>query len=249
MIVATYNEIENLPSLVDAIFDAVPAADILVVDDASPDGTGKWVAKQKANEPRLNLLSRSGKLGLGSAMVDALRWALQRNYTFVANLDADFSHPPHSLPDVIAAARSDDSVDVSIASRYADGGGIEGWPRHRRVMSRMVNGFARLWFGLSPRDCSGSFRCYRVSALRKMGGEVSSKTAGGGANVSGCAGIECIVSRGYAFYEEILWRLRVSGARMVEVPYTFQDRTKGETKLNLTETLRSIGTLITLRWR
>ena len=230
MVVATYNEIENLPSLVEAILEAVPEADILVVDDASPDGTGEWVRQRQPSDTRLHLLSRSGKHGLGSAMVDALRWCLQRDYELVANLDADFSHPPKRLPGLVTAIRTNDHVDVAIGSRYVDGGGIEGWPRHRRLMSHLVNGFARFWFRLSPLDCSGSFRCYRVSALRKMG-------------------VECIVSRGYAFYEEILWRLRVSGAQMVELPYTFQDRTKGETKLNLVETVKSIWTLVTLRWR
>jgi dolichol-phosphate mannosyltransferase len=145
-------------------------------------------------------------------------------------MDADLSHPPAYLPALISCLRDDDSVDVVIASRYVTGGQILGWPRHRRWMSRLVNRFARSWFVLPSRDCSGSFRCYRVSALRKMG-------------------IERLVSRGYAFYEEILWRLRIANAKMVEVPYTFQDRTKGETKLNLMESLRGIGTLITLRWR
>ena len=230
VVIATYNEIENLPRLVDAIFRLLPIADVLVVDDASPDGTGEWVQTRSATEARLHLLSRQGKLGLGSAMIDGLRWCLDRDYQFLVNMDADFSHPPRYLPELIDRVRSDHNVDVAIASRYVRGGSIHGWPNHRRWMSRMVNGFARLWFALPPRDCSGSFRCYRASTIREMD-------------------VDQIVSQGYAFYEEILWRLRKIGARMVEVPYTFQDRTKGETKLNLVESLRSIITLMTLRWR
>ncbi len=230
VVIATYNEIENLPRLLPEILGVLPNSDILVVDDASPDGTGDWVETEQDDEPRLFLLRRAGKLGLGSAMVDALRWCLKHDYRYVANLDADFSHPPESLPEIIDAVRSSDAVDVAIGSRYAPGGRIEGWPRHRRWMSRGVNAFARWWFGLQPRDCSGSFRCYRVATIRRMG-------------------TETIVSQGYAFYEEILWRLRQIGAKMVEVPYTFRDRTQGETKLNITETIRSIVALVTLRLR
>lgn len=230
VVVATYNEIENLPKLVAEILDVLPSADVLIVDDASPDGTGDWVVKQQETELRLHLLSRTGKLGLGSAMIDALNWCLARRYKFLANLDADFSHPPAHLAELVACVQGDATVEVAIASRYVEGGGIEGWPWHRRIMSRLVNGFARVWFGLTPRDCSGSFRCYRVATLRRMG-------------------VERIVSHGYAFYEEILWRLRLIDARMVEVPYTYYERTRGQTKLNLGETIRSIFTLITLRWR
>lgn len=230
VVIATYNEIENLPTLIPQIFDALPNTDVLIVDDASPDGTGEWVQMQCETDPRLHILRRAGKLGLGSAMIDALHWCLQRDYRLLINMDADLSHPPRYLPDLVGCLCNDEEVDVAIASRYVAGGRIDGWPLYRRWMSRCVNGFARIWFALPPRDCSGSFRCYRVATLRRME-------------------VERLVSQGYAFYEEILWRLRKLGARMVEVPYAFQDRTQGDTKLNLTESLRSIATLITLRWR
>ena len=230
VVIATYNEIDNIPTLIPQIFAALPKTDVLVVDDASPDGTGDWVRTQGKTDPRLHLLCRAGKFGLGSAMIEGLHWCLQRDYQLLVNMDADFSHPPRYLPDLVGSLRNDADIDVAIASRYVTGGRIEGWPYYRRWMSRCINGFARVWFALPPRDCSGSYRCYRVATLRRMG-------------------VERLVSQGYAFYEEILWRLGKVGARMIEVPYTFQDRTRGDTKLNLMESLRSIVTLITLRWR
>jgi dolichol-phosphate mannosyltransferase len=222
--VATYNEIENLPALVDAVLAALPAADILVVDDASPDGTGAWCEEHSRLDPRLTCIRRTSERGLGSATIAALCYAIEHEYEFVLTMDADFSHPPESLPTLRAAA---ESADVVIGSRYVAGGAIEGWPLARRVVSRTINAASRFLAGLRPRDCSGAFRCYRVQALLRID-------------------FAAIQSGGFAFLEEILWHLQRSGAKIVEVPITFQERQAGRSKASLGEALGKLKTLCRL---
>jgi dolichol-phosphate mannosyltransferase len=216
---ATYNEIENLPRLVDEIFAAAGEVDVLVVDDNSPDGTGAWCDRQGAQDPRLRCLHRAGKLGLGTATIAAMRYALEHGYPRVLNMDADFSHHPRYLPALLAAMDQPvggGRVDVVIGSRYVAGGRIEGWPIRRHLMSRAVNWYARSILRLAPRDCSGAFRCYRTELL---------------------AGVDFdqIRSRGYSFQEEILWHLKCLGAVFREVPITFVDRERGNSKIGLRE--------------
>ncbi|RMF93214.1 MAG: polyprenol monophosphomannose synthase [Planctomycetota bacterium] len=224
--VATYNEIENLPRLVDTIFDAAPEVHILVIDDNSPDGTGRWVDQRAAEEPRLKCLHREGKLGLGTATLAGMRYGIEHGYRYVLNLDADFSHPPEKIPELIAAMDPEDGppADVAVGSRYVPGGKIEGWPPHRRLMSWGVNTYARLLLGLPVRDCSGAFRCYRASTLARVD-------------------FRLVRSRGYSFQEEILYWLRCVGARMVEVPITFVDRRFGKSKINWKEAVAALGIL------
>ena len=221
--VTTYNEIENLPSLVDEVFRCAPNVDLLVVDDNSPDGTGAWCRERGAGEPRLRLLARPGKLGQGSAVVAGLQYAIEKGYDYVVTMDADFSHHPRYLPPLIAGMDDGDGAraDVMIGSRYIAGGGVEGWPLRRRLMSRTVNWYARLLLRLPTRDCSGGFRCYRVSRLA----ELDPRT---------------LVSRGYSFHEEILWRLKRLGCRIGETPITFVDRVKGQSKINAREALTAV---------
>lgn len=227
---ATYNEIDNLPRLVDAIFDAAPHVDVLVVDDHSPDGTGDWCDRRRAQDPRVHCLHRPAKLGLGTATIAAMRYALQHGYRYVLNMDADFSHPPRYLPELMAAMDSSGDgrqVDVAIGSRYVAGGRIEGWPIRRHLMSRAVNWYARSILRLTPRDCSGAFRCYRTGLLARVD-------------------FDKIRSRGYSFQEEILWHLRRLGARFREIPITFVDREKGSSKIGLREGLSSLGVIASL---
>lgn len=216
--VATYNERENLPQLVAAIWDQMGHADILVIDDNSPDGTGQWCDEQAGQEPRLKCLHRSGKLGLGTATIAGMQYAIAHGYEFVLNMDADFSHHPRFIPAILAAANS---ADVVIGSRYCPGGGTQGWPARRRFMSWAVNTYARTLLGLAPRDISGAFRCYRVSLLAQLD-------------------FITIKSRGYSFQEEILWRLKRLGARMCEVPIVFADRERGQSKINKQEAITAI---------
>ena len=227
--VATYNEMENLPDLVAAIFGVVPEVDILVIDDHSPDGTGRWCDEKSAEEPRLRCLHREGKLGLGTATMAGMKYAIEQGYRYVLNMDADFSHPPKDLPALIAGMdpAGGPPVDVMIGSRYVPGGGVEGWGLKRHVMSSGVNLYARWLLGLKPKDCSGAFRCYRTELLAKLD-------------------FAAIRSRGYSFQEEILWRLKRLGARFSETPIVFVDRQRGASKINMKEAAAALWIILAL---
>ncbi len=222
--IATYNEIENLPLLVDAIWDVAPQMDILVIDDNSPDGTGSWCDERAKAEPRLHCLHRAGKLGLGTATIAGMKYAIEHDYDLMLNMDADFSHHPRYIPALLAGM---ETADVTIGSRYVPGGGVKDWPFKRRLMSWGVNTYARWLLGLRSKDCSGAFRCFRVELLRKVD-------------------FETIRSRGYSFQEEILWHLKRAGARFAESPILFADREKGQSKINSREALSAIGIIFRL---
>jgi dolichol-phosphate mannosyltransferase len=221
---ATYNEIENLPSLVDEILRQLPDADVLVVDDNSPDGTGAWCDQRAVEDPRVRCIHRAGKLGLGTATIAATKFAIEHEYDVFATLDADWSHDPRHLPELIAALLD---ADVAIGSRYCAGGAIEGWPAHRRVVSRAMNGVTRLVLRLPARDASGAFRAYRVAKLREIN-------------------LDAIRAAGYAYLEEILWLLHRAGARFAEVPITFRERRAGQSKVNIREAAGKVRTLLRL---
>lgn len=211
--VATYNERENLPSLIEAIRDRLPRADVLVIDDNSPDGTGDWCNRRAAEDDRFSVLHRPAKQGLGSAAITALRHAVAHGYTAVATMDADWSHDPADLPRLV---RRLDGADVVIGSRYCPGGRIEGWPVGRRAVSAAMNAVTRMLLRLPARDTSGAFRVYRTGALRRV------DLAGVGA-------------AGYAYLEELLWRLHRSGVTLAETPITFRERRAGRSKVSLAE--------------
>jgi dolichol-phosphate mannosyltransferase len=229
--IATYNEMDNLPRLVDAIFEAVPDVDVLIIDDHSPDGTGRWAEERSWSDHRVTCIHRPAKQGLGTATLLGMTEAVKRSYEFVVNMDADFSHSPSDLPGLVAGMSSGPGpIDVMIGSRYRPGGGIEGWPLLRRVMSRMINAYARFWLDLDVSDCSGSFRCYRTAVLGRLD-------------------FTQIRSRGYSFFEEILWHLQQAGAAFGELPIVFVNRRKGRSKISLTEAVRAVCTLTSLGFR
>jgi len=227
--IATYNELGTLPSLVEEVFRALPDAHILVVDDNSPDGTGRWCDQRAAEDPRLRCLHRSGKLGLGTALVKAMQHAVEHGYRYLVTMDADFSHPPERLADLLGGMGSPDrpAADVMIGSRYTPGGRIEGWPWGRHMMSRAVNFLSRWVLGLSPKDCSSGYRCYRTDLLARLD-------------------FAAIHSFGYSFEEEVLWRLKRLGATFGEVPIAFVNRRQGTSKVNLRELLSSAWVLVRL---
>jgi dolichol-phosphate mannosyltransferase len=226
---ATYNEIDNLPQLVDEVLRVVPQVDFLAIDDNSPDGTGKWCDEQAARDPRIRCLHRSGKLGLGTAIVAGMKYAIEHGYDYVLNMDADFSHHPRYLPDMISGMDPPNGpqIDVMIGSRYVPGGGTVGWPLKRKLMSRSVNLYARSLLWLKPRDVSGGYRCYRVSKLRELP-------------------LDEIRSRGYSFQEEVLWMLRRRGARFGETPIMFADRERGQSKINQGEAFAAMRIILQL---
>jgi dolichol-phosphate mannosyltransferase len=223
--VCTFNELENLPELTRRIFAAMPHADLLIVDDHSPDGTGRWALSQAVDDDRFKVIIREQERGLGGAIRRALQFAVDQNYDLLVNLDGDLSHEPEVLPSMVSRITGDPAIDVVVGSRYCPGGAVQGWPLRRKVMSRLVNRFATSVLRLPVSDCSGSFRCYRVAMLRKIAPAT-------------------LQSEGYAILEEILLRLRTAGAKMVEIPIVFNDRTRGHSKLTASETLRSARQLI-----
>ncbi|MBN2580502.1 MAG: polyprenol monophosphomannose synthase [Pirellulales bacterium] len=226
---ATYNEMENLPDLVEEIFRHAPQVEVLVIDDNSPDGTGDWCDRKGREDPRVHCLHREGKLGLGTAILAGMQYALGNEYRYVVNMDADFSHPPRCLPELIRGMDPPDGppVDVMIGSRYIPGGGVKDWPLKRKLMSRGVNLYARWLLGLGPKDCSGGYRCYRVSLLKQLD-------------------FTAVRSRGYSFQEEVLWRLKRRGARFGETPILFVDRCRGQSKIDSREAVEALKIIFQL---
>lgn len=222
--VCTFNERENIARLIPLILEALPQADVLVVDDSSPDGTANVVRMLGQDDSRVKLLLRTEKSGLGAATLAGFQWAIDQGYDFVLNMDADFSHHPRHLPAVL---RSMSSADVAIGSRYVPGGEIVGWSLKRHVMSQGINVYSRVLLGLRARDCSGAFRCYRIAKLREID-------------------FTRFRARGYAFQEEMLYRCARVGCRMIETPITFEDRIVGQSKINLREMLRAVRDLFLL---
>ena len=230
--VATYNERENLPQLVEQIRHYLPDTDILVIDDASPDGTGEWVDQQAERDPHLSCMHRSGKLGLGTACLAAMSYAVDHEYAYLINMDADLSHDPKYLAELIG--RMDPPMgaphDVVIGSRYVSGGGTANWPLIRKFMSRGVNLYARWLLKLPVKDCSGGFRCYRCTLLKRLDHDQ-------------------IVSTGYSFFEEILWRLKRLGGRFSETPIVFMDRRHGQSKIDSKEAMAALRIIFKLGCR
>lgn len=223
---ATYNEAGNLEPLVAEIRTYAPAANILVIDDHSPDGTGQIADRLKQADPRIDVIHRSGKLGLGTAVVAAMQYAIERKFDYVLNLDADFSHPPRYIPALVAGMNEH---DLMIGSRYVPGGGIAGeqFDWKRKFMSGGINWYARTMLGLSARDTSGSYRCYRVSKLAQID-------------------FQQIRSRGYSFMEEILFWCKQVGCRIGETPITFENRRAGASKINKSEAIKALTILLGL---
>jgi dolichol-phosphate mannosyltransferase len=222
--VATYNEHDNLGPLVTEVRGVLPGADVLVIDDNSPDGTGRLADELAAADPHVHVIHRSGKLGLGTAILTAMRFAMDHDYDYHVNMDADFSHHPRYLPALVAGM---DRYDVMIGSRYIPGGGSVNWPLSRLAISRSVNAMVRFLMRIPARDCSGAFRCYRVAKLRQVR-------------------LDKVVSRGYSFQQEVLYRCRKAGCKIGETPILFENRRAGASKVNLREAVRSVSMLVAL---
>ena len=222
--IATYNERENLAGLVQEIHRYCPQVDILVIDDNSPDGTGALADQFAQSDPRIHVLHRAGKLGLGTAILAGMRYSIDRGYDIFLSMDADFSHHPRYMPAILAVAKTH---DVMIGSRYIPGGGTVNWPLSRKFMSWAVNTLCRVLMRFTNRDVSGGYRAYRVDLLRRTN-------------------IGNIVSRGYSFQEEVLFRCKQAGGKFGETPIIFEDRLRGGSKANLKEIVRSTSILVYL---
>jgi dolichol-phosphate mannosyltransferase len=210
IIIPTYNERENLEAIVRAIHEVVAHVEILVVDDNSPDGTGQIADALAAADSRIHVVHRRGKEGLGKAYIAGFRWALARDYVRIVEMDADFSHPPRYLPDLLAAT---EQADMAVGSRYVAGGATENWGLARRIISRGGGVYARLILGIPVQDLTAGFVCYRRETLERLP-------------------LDEVTSSGYVFQIELKYRVFRAGMTIREVPITFPDRVAGESKMS-----------------
>ena len=227
VIIPTYNEAENLPRMVSELMDLGLNLDVIVVDDNSPDGTGRIADELAAGNGRLHVVHRPEKLGLGTACKAGIREGLLLGAAYVMTMDADFSHDPHYIP---AMVRKVAECDIAIGSRYVDGGGAVDCKLGRRLLSRGANLVARGALGLAAHDCTAGFRCYRRQVLASLD-------------------LESIVSDGYSFLIEMLYVCQKQGYVVGEVPILFRDRYYGLSKISRTEILKAIGTVLRLASR
>lgn len=218
MVVPTYNEAENLRSIVSRIRAAVPQIDVLVVDDGSPDGTGQIADQLASEDQQVTVVHRSVKEGLGAAYVHGFRIALQRGYEVIGEMDADGSHKPEQLPLLLAALQD---ADVVLGSRWVPGGSVVNWPWTRVALSRGGNLYARCLLGISLRDATGGFRLFRRAALEDIN-------------------LATVQSIGYCFQADLAWRALRAGLRVREVPIEFVERERGESKMTPEVALESL---------
>jgi len=217
VIIPAYNEALNIGPLLEQLLKLPLPLEIVVVDDNSPDGTGRLVQAAAARDPRVHLLGRPGKLGLGSAQRAGLGFGKAGGYDRVVIMDGDFSHDPAVLPELV---RATETADVAIGSRYIPGGRILGWPWYRLALSRGSNALARLTLGAALHDWTGALRCYRREVVAALP-------------------LDRMRSDGYAFAEELLYTILHLGFRVTEVPITFADRTRGRSKINRREVVKA----------
>ena len=227
VIVPTYNERENIRRLVDTVLRQDGRLEVLVVDDGSPDGTGQLVAELSAEEPRVHLLERAQKMGLGTAYIAGFRWALERDYRYVLEMDADFSHDPAHLPQFLSAI---EDADVVVGSRYQQGRvTVINWPIGRLILSYSANLYARAVTGLPMWDTTAGFKCFRREVLEAID-------------------FSRVRSNGYAFQIEMHFRAWKRNFRIVEIPIVFVDRTEGTSKMSKAIVREAIWMVWRLRW-
>lgn len=213
VIIPTYNERDSLPPIVSRVRASVPEAEILVVDDNSPDGTGEVADSLSAEDKAIHVLHREGKEGLGKAYVAAFHWAMDGDYTHVVQMDADGSHRPEQLPLLLERAGMSDRPDLVIGSRYVHGGEMEGWPKSREALSRAGNFYIKAWLGLPASDVTAGYRVYRLAFLKEI--DLSS-----------------VESAGYFFQTDMTDHVHSAGGSIVEMPINFAQREMGESKLS-----------------
>ncbi len=225
VLLPTYNECENLPRIVPAILEAAPV-DVWILDDNSPDGTGKIADELAEKYPnRVHVAHRPGKEGLGKAYLDGFRRALDAGYARILEMDADFSHPPRYLDEMLALA---DTHDVVLGSRWVRGGGTENWPLHRKLISRAGSLYARTVLGVGIRDLTGGFKCFNRRVLEAID-------------------LESVQSTGYAFQIEMTYRALKLGFTVVETPIVFVEREVGASKMSRRIVVEAVARVPKLR--
>ncbi|MBL7825232.1 MAG: polyprenol monophosphomannose synthase [Saprospiraceae bacterium] len=231
VIIPTYNEIENVEAIVRAVFNLSEPFHVLIVDDGSPDGTADVVRRLQTEEfqGKLHLLERKGKLGLGTAYIAGFRWGLERNYEYFFEMDADFSHNPNDLPRLLAKCR-DEGADVAVGSRYCSGGHVENWPADRIILSRGASIYTALILWMHVADPTAGFICYRRKVLENID-------------------LDNIRFIGYAFQIEMKYTAYRLGFKVKEVPITFKDREKGQSKMSLKIIREAMLGVLQMRFR
>jgi dolichol-phosphate mannosyltransferase len=210
VVIPTYNERENLGPILRRLHEALPKVHALVVDDGSPDGTGKLADELAAADERMNVMHRTEKAGLGAAYVAGFRWGLAKDYATIVEMDADGSHAPEDLPRLLDALGD---ADLVVGSRYVPGGSVVNWPKRREILSRGGNLYSRIALGVKVNDITAGFRAYRREVLEKLP-------------------LDEIASHGYCFQIDLTWRTVEAGFEIVEVPITFTEREIGESKMS-----------------
>lgn len=210
VIIPTFNEALNLESIVSRVHESQPEASILVVDDNSPDGTGK-IADALCDDPRVHVMHREGKKGLGAAYLDGFDWGIAQGYDVLVEMDADGSHPPEQLGELLAAIN--EGADLVLGSRWVPGGRVINWPRHRELLSRGGNFYTRIMLGIPLRDATGGYRAFARSTLEGLN-------------------LREVASQGYCFQVDLARRAVGAGFNVVEVPITFVERVRGESKMS-----------------
>lgn len=227
VIVPTFNERENILRLIEAVLSQDPCVDVLVVDDGSPDGTGALVDERAMQDSRVHVVHRERKLGLGTAYIAGFRWALERDYEFIFEMDADFSHDPQHIPEFL---RSAEHADLVLGSRYREGRvTVVNWPIGRLLLSYFANVYARVVTGLQLYDATGGFKCFRRRVLEAID-------------------LSDVRSNGYAFQIEMSFRAWRKGFRIVEIPIVFVDRTEGVSKMSKKIVREAVWMVWRLRW-
>ena len=222
VVIPTYNERENIAQAIDAVLTALPDTDVLVVDDASPDGTGEIAEEISLHDSRVHAIHRRQKDGLGGAYLAGFAWALERGYAAVVEMDADCSHHPEDLPRLLGHLRDH---DLALGSRWVPGGRVENWPRRRLLLSRGGNWYTRIALGIDVRDATGGFRAFRSEALQRIH-------------------LDDVASHGYCFQVDLVWRALQPGLTVIEVPIVFTERVRGVSKMDraiVLESLRSVA--------
>lgn len=225
VVVPTFNEVDNVEPLSRGVLKALPRGELVFVDDNSPDGTASRIAELSRSDPRIGLLSRRAKLGLGTAYLAGFSRGLAGGYDVVVTMDGDLSHDPAYLPELVAATSRS---DVVIGSRYVPGGGVRNWSVHRRLLSRCANAYARTLLEVPVRDCTSGFRAYRAQVLRSLP-------------------LGSIRSSGYSFLEEMLFLADRGGFRLGEIPILFIDRLGGHSKISSAEIFLAVYHVLRLR--
>ncbi len=231
IVVPTYNELGNVEIIAQRFLDGLPGVELLFVDDNSPDGTGQLLDKIAAREPRIHVMHRAGKLGLGTAYVQGFTWGMERGFEYLFEMDADGSHDPKYLPTMLALA--EDGADVVVGSRYVPGGGTVNWGIGRKIISRGGGLYARTVLGVDTRDLTAGFMCWRRTALEAIN-------------------LASVTSNGYSFQIEMKYRAINQGLRLVETPIVFEDRRVGQSKMSkaiFVEAMAKVWKLRALRRR